>query len=60
MPNPAFPVSQKWVKFLTPPSTATSGKLLTPAEIATATAKIQNEMPNLSNTYQALAFELYF
>ncbi|BAU55143.1 hypothetical protein [Mucilaginibacter gotjawali] len=55
------PVSQKLVKFLTqsiPP--ATSGKLLTPAEITAATTKIQNDMSNLSNTDQALAFELYF
>jgi len=56
-----IPVSQKLVKFLTqsiPP--ATSGKLLTPAEITTLTTQIQNNMSNLATTDQALAFELYF
>jgi len=55
------PVSEKLIAFLTKsiPS-ATSGKLLTQAEITAATTQIQNDMSNLSTTDEALAFELYF
>ena len=56
-----MPVSQELASFLGNfiPS-ATSGTLLTPAQIAAATTQIQTAMSNLTTTNPVMAFELYF